>query len=202
MISIDILEIIKNLPSLLQYYAPGACFLFFLQLGFTKKIVGLSFHIASCVISFITISFIVTCRNVFSFPTSLKDTPTINAFLGIVISIILGLIVGIALQSKYVYNLFVNIFHLTLNANTFDDVIDFKNGSNLKVNMKEKDYYFVGIFEVYDNINSGWLGIHSYIKIDKNTHETIESYDGMKNRKLIIRFSNIDTIEVLNKANS
>ena len=68
--------------------------------------------------------------------------------------------------------------------------------------MKEKDYYFVGIFEVYDNINSGWLGIHSYMKIDKNTHETIESYDGMKNRKLIIRFSDIDTIEVLNKVNS
>lgn len=92
-------------------------------------------------------------------------------------------------------------FNMTLNDDIFYDVIDFKGGSKCKITLKGKDFYIIGDMDYLgDRINNDQqivLRAYSQYKID-NDDDAFISYDGDPYAKIVIRYSDIDMMEIFN----
>ena len=84
---------------------------------------------------------------------------------------------------------------------SFYDVIDFKGGSKCKITLKEKDFYIIGDMDYLgDRINNDQqivLRAYSQYKIG-NDEDAFISYDGNPYAKIVIRYSDVDMIEIFN----
>ncbi len=84
------------------------------------------------------------------------------------------------------------------------DVIDLDNGSNLKIYVKDDNYYVYGHFRnVEEHEDDPYIAVFGYGKFDKVTNELLEYEnhyldDDIKNDSHIymIRMSNVDHIEI------
>lgn len=92
-------------------------------------------------------------------------------------------------------------FNMTLNDDIFYDVIDFKGGSKCKITLKDKDFYIIGDMDYLgDRINNDQqivLRAYSQYKIG-NDDDAFISYDGDPYAKIVIRYSDVDMIEIFN----
>lgn len=92
-------------------------------------------------------------------------------------------------------------FNMTLNDDIFYDVIDFKDGSKCKITLKDKDFYIIGDMDYLgDRINNDQqivLRAYSQYKIG-NDEDVFISYDGNPYAKIVIRYSDVDMIEIFN----
>lgn len=94
----------------------------------------------------------------------------------------------------------VKTFHKTPNDDIWRDVLDLEQGSNLKVYLKNQDYYIIGHHKNHEEKgNDSWLALSGFCKMDKHTngnYESEPSFLGQDNIIITIRFSDIEHIEI------
>ena len=84
------------------------------------------------------------------------------------------------------------------------DVIDLDNGSNLKIYVKDDDYYVYGHFRnVEEHEDDPYIAVFGYGKFDKVTNKLLDNEinymnDNLENNNHIymIKMSNVDHIEI------
>lgn len=131
---------------------------------------------------------------------SIPDTAIANSALAIVIGIIMVSIIAILSQRKWFRKITVKLFHKTLNNDIWRDVLDLENGSNLKVYLRDKEYYIIGHHKNHEEKgNDSWLAISAFAKYDKETNENYKNEPSHLDREdivITVRFSDIEHIEI------
>lgn len=196
--------IIENIPVILQYFIPG-----FLCLIIFKGIIGINISntytaIFSCVFSYILLSI---SELIFIWVKDLEQFKTnvyVRSIISIIIGLILSIIFGICYHTKRLGKIMKFISGKTQYQKIWRDVIDLDNGSNLKIYVKDDNYYVYGHFRnVEEHEDDPYIAVFGYGKYNKITNELIENEinymnDNLENNNHIymIKMSNVDHIEI------
>lgn len=191
-------NVLDNLPLILQYIIPGYLTIKCFKFTLSKKIDIKNLLIFSCAISYCFLSLISLLR--IKWLKTIPNTPFINSALSIILGIVVVSIIAMLSQRKWFKKLTVKLFHKTLNDDIWHDVLDLENGSNLKVYLKDKDYYLIGHHKNHEEKgNDSWLALSGFAKFDKETNKNYKSEPSyINNEKIVItvRFSDIEHIEI------
>lgn len=162
-----------------------------------KKITVNMTVIMSCVISYIWIS-LITMTNMLWINNNVLDNTLVMSGISIILSTIFGCLTSKVFISNKFKKLMVKYFHRTPNDDIWLDVLDFKNGSNLKIYLKNKDYYIIGNYKCYEEKgNDSWIALTGYIKFTCKDDTVINpSHKGDKSVIITVRFSDIDHMEI------
>lgn len=164
----------------------------------SKKITEKTMLVMSCIISYILLSLISILR--IKFFKALPDDPLINSLLCWLIGSVIVIIIAVLSQNKWFKKLMVKLFHKTFNDDIWRDVLDLEKGSNLKIYLKGKDYYLIGHHKNHEEKEADpWIALSAFAKFDVNTNKNYNhepSYLDNKNAYIVVRFSDIDHIEV------
>ena len=138
-------------------------------------------------------------KNIFGI-TSPPDTPFINSAISSIIGIVVTAIITIIINRKWFINLSIWVFHKTPYDNIWMDVLDFTNGSNLKVYLKDEPFYIIGHYLLHeDNKKDSWFVITAFTKIDRNTNQIYNnepSYSDNPEIKYVFRLSDVEHMEI------
>lgn len=127
---------------------------------------------------------------------------------GLYIDIGIVIILGIALAllfswiytSKTFSRILVKIFNKTPNDSIWKDIIDLKKGTNLKIYIKDSEYYIIGHFyTIEENGDLSWIAISGFAKFDVETNEPYKEEPSFLNNtfcKYVVRLSDIKHIEL------
>lgn len=191
-------DIINSIPLILQYIIPGYLAIAVFGFALSKKIDTKNILFFSCVISYALLSFVSLLR--IKWLQQIPDTAVMNSALSIIIGFIFVCFVAILSQRRWFRKITVKLFHKTLNNDIWRDILDLENGSNLKVYLKEQEYYIIGHHKNHEeNGNDSWLALSAFAKFDKMTNELYKNEASYLDRKDIIitvRFSDIEHIEI------
>lgn len=187
MSKIDLIELAAAIPTVLQYFIPGYIFIKLTQLITFKKTSSNSELVMSCVFSFI----FVTIGQLFVNYTN-------NMWIPIIISIAIG--IGLALLFSFIYNLgyfhniFEKIFKVSLTERVWESVIDFKNGTGLKIYLRNKDFFYAGSFGGIEN-----NGVNSYLYIVNPIKVYIKDFKQFSTHStyFVINLKDVEYMEVL-----
>lgn len=128
------------------------------------------------------------------------NVPLINAFIEIIVGSIFVFIIIFVLKTNRMKKFLAKHLHKSPSSSIWEDIIDFKNGANLKIYLKDKDYYVVGHYKSQEEYcEASWLALNSFAKYDKITNEAMEnepSYLNDKNTYLVVRLCDIDYVEI------
>ena len=154
--------------------------------------------VMSCMISYILLSAVSILR--IKYFKTLPDIPIINSALSCLIGSITVIIITVLFQRKWFKKIAVKLFHKTFNDDIWRDVIDLEKGSNLKVYLKDKDYYLIGHHKNHEEKgNDSWIALSAFAKFDVNTNKNYKnepSYLDKNDIYIVVRFSDIEHIEV------
>lgn len=196
----ELTEIINNIPNLLQYYVPGVIFIYIVKTGFSKKLSTWALNVSGCVISYVFLCISTLIRVKLSLLQSINQIYA-NSILSICLALVLGFVVLYLITKQSFTEFLEQYFNMTLNDDIFYDVIDFKGGSKCKITLKDKDFYIIGDMDYLgDRINNDQqivLRAYSQYKIG-NDEDAFISYDGNPYAKIVIRYSDVDMIEIFN----
>lgn len=199
----DVLELINNIQLVLQYIAPGYLSLLILYFILNKKIDIKSKFISGCLISYILISIVNFLRVKVEYLNHLPNNAFINSIIALFIGIIFFTLFGTITKTTFIRKLTVFFYQRTINDNIWQDVFDYKNGSNLKIYIKDKDYYIIGHLKNHEiNTEDSWFAISAFGKynIEDNTkYNGEEPFLENHNIVYLVRLSDIEHIEVFNK---
>ena len=176
-INIENIEfILQNIPTVLQYWLPGYWAILLFSFCCSKKIDKKATLILSVVLSYLSMSVIQSVHQI--------D----NIF--VLSSISFALLTLIS----------VTLFHKTPNDTIWRDIIDFKEGSNLKVYLKGKDYYLVGHYKnCEERGDASWFALSAFFTGDIKTGAVIDDkYKDNDNVLITFRLSDVDHIEIFN----
>lgn len=182
----------------MQYIVPGYLALKWLEFTISKKVDTKNILIFSCVASYCLLAIVSLIRVKWFY--EIPNTAIINSALAFMLGIILISIIAVLSQQKHFRKLTVKLFHKTLNDDIWRDVLDLEHGSNLKVYLKDKDYYIIGHHKNHEEKgNDSWLAVSAFAKFDKETNKPYKNEPTyIDNPKVIItvRFSDIEHIEI------
>lgn len=168
------------------------------EFALSKKSDAKNMMITSCVISYALLSIVSLIR--IKWFNWIPNTAIMNSGLSIIIGSFLVCLIVILSQRKWFKKLTVKLFHKTLNNDIWRDVLDLENGSNLKVYLKDKDYYIIGHHKNHEEKgNDSWIALSAFAKYNKETNENYKnepSYLDKKDVIITIRFSDIEHIEI------
>lgn len=157
-------------------------------------------NIMSCVTSYILISIVAFIRVKSSFLCTIPDIAIINSSISILLGTLLAIVFALIFSSKWFSKITVRLFHKTPNADIWRDVLNLTDGSNLKVYIKNENYYIIGHHKNHEEKEGeSWLAVSAFAKFDKETNEnynTEPSYLDDENVIFTIRFSDIEHIEI------
>lgn len=183
---------------ILQYIIPGYISVVIFEFALSKKIEIKNNLIASCVISYALLSVVSLIR--IKWLGWIPNTAIVNSGLSIIIGIVLVSVIVILSQRKWFRKITVKLFHKTLNNDIWRDVLDLEKGSNLKVYLKDKDYYVIGHHKNHEEKgNDSWIALSAFAKFDKETNQNYKNEPIYLDRKdviITIRFSDIEHIEI------
>ena len=155
----------------------------------------------SCVMSYALLSLIIFVRNIVSFnlvPNNVFINSAISLFVGTIFAVIIAFILINKRTSKFL----TKFFYKTIHDDIWRDVIDFENGSNFKIYIKDKDYYVIGRCDTYEEKgDSSWFAVSGFAKYDKKTNKEYNNEKGFvgdQSTLYVIRLSDIEHIEVFN----
>lgn len=78
--------------------------------------------------------------------------------------------------------------------------MDLKNGSNLRLYLKDKNYYIVGHLKYFEeNGNDSWIALSAFskrYKDDKTLLENENNYSDNSNYIITVRLSDVEYIEI------
>lgn len=146
----EIQLIVNNIPTILQYFIPGYWSIFLFKYFCSKQISTHMMNIMSCVVSYILIIMATLANSCFQINTS--NLVIVNSAIAVVIGTLLSIIISVIFSRKWFKNVLVFLFCKTPNDNIWRDILDLTNGSNLKIYLKEKDYYIMGIIKIMMNM--------------------------------------------------
>lgn len=191
-------NVLDNLPLILQYIVPGYLTIKWFEFTLSKKIDTKNLLFFSCAVSYCFLSLISLLR--IQWFKSIPDTAIVNSALSIILGIIIVSVIAILSQRNWFKKITVKLFHKTLNDDIWRDVLDLENGSNLKVYLKDKDYYLIGHHKNHEEKgNDSWLALSGFGKFDKETNKNYKnepSYINNEKITITIRFSDIEHIEI------
>lgn len=206
----EMIKVLENIPLLLQYFVPGFWAITVFKFTSGKTIKNEYNLLFSCVISYILLSF---TELILSLPyiNLMPSTVYISSAISIILGTLLSIIVTCIICSEKFKQLTVQLFHRTVNKSIWKDVIDFKNGSNLKIYVKDKNYFIIGHHknQEEEDVNDPWLAVNEYAVFNADTGEVIIDYmikpedtDEVKEKKkntiYAIRLSDVEHIEIFN----
>jgi len=94
----------------------------------------------------------------------------------------------------------IYVFNKTQNEDIWRDVLDLKSGSNLKIYLKNEDYYIIGHHKNQEEKGeNSWLAVSAFAKFDKTTNENYKNEPSFLDDESVlylIRFSDIEHIEI------
>jgi len=194
-------NVLDNLPLILQYIVPGYLSIKWFEFILSKHTEPKNLLIFSCAASYCFLSLTSLLR--IKWFRNIPDTAFINSALSIILGIVIVSIIAIFSQRKWFKRFTVKLFHKTLNDDIWRDVLDLENGSNLKVYLKDKDYYLIGHHKNHEEKgNDSWLALSGFAKFNKETNNNYKNEPSyINNEKIIItvRFSDIEHIEIFNE---
>ena len=130
------------------------------------------------------------------------NTALINSLLSFFIGIIITVLISLFLISKKISKILVTLFYKSINDDIWRDVFDFKNGSNLKIYIRDEDYYVIGNLNTYEEKgDSSWFAVSGFAKYDKKTNKEYNNEKGFvgdQSTLYVIRLSDIEHIKVFN----
>lgn len=154
----------------------------------------------SCVVSYILITLISLLRLKISFLKLIPDIPILNSGIAIILGTIFAIIVSIIFTCNWFSNFMIFLFHKTPNEDIWRDVLDFKNGSNLKIYLKNENYYVIGHYKKLEEKGEElWITLSGFAKFDKKTNENYmnePSYINDESVTYMIRLTDIEHIEI------
>ena len=150
----------------------------------------------SCVISYLLISFVEFIKQVCGFDNVIiLNNVLCISFISMILGIILSILLATAIKSNWLKVIMSKAFNRTQYDNIWEDVIDFKNGSNLTVYLKDKDYYFIGHCKyIEENKENPFIAISETHIMDMETDEEIDKLNSEE--YTVIKLSDIDYFEV------
>lgn len=156
-------------------------------------------NIMSCVISYLLITVVSISRTLIPF-SKIPDTILANSAICFAIGTIGAISVSLVFTSNFFSKFMIRFFQKTPNDNIWKDILDLKNGSNLKIYVKDQNYYVIGHHRNHEEKDGDcWLALSAFAKYDKETNKNYKnepSYLEDENCIYTIRFSEIEHIEV------
>lgn len=186
------------MPLILQYIVPGYISIVILNFALSKKLDVKNTLISSCVVSYLLLSLVSLIR--VKWFKWIPNTAISNSGLSILIGIIFVCIIAVLSQRKWFRKITVKLFHKTLNNDIWRDILDLENGSNLKVYLKDKNYYIIGHLKNYEETGiDSWIALSAFAKFDTTLNRPLENepnYLENNNIFITVRFSDIEHIEI------
>lgn len=192
-----ILKSIDKLPDIFQYFFPGYIFLLIFTGITSKEINNDTKIIVSCALSYMLLSFSSLLANI-SFFRFVNYSVLIKSAFSIMLGVVLSIAISLILRSKWFPRLMIKWFHNSLNDTIWLDVLDLENGSNIKLYIKEVNYYVYGHFKCFENKgNNSWVAIACFTKTRIADDVVIEKHDDC-NDVFLIRISDVKYVEIYN----
>lgn len=191
-------QILENIPVLLQYYLPGLWTITVFKYFCSKEIQKESQTILACVVSYVLLSISDLLSNI-SFLGGIKVSVLGKSGISIILGTLLALLISSVFCAKWFSGVMVALFHKTPNDNIWRDVLDLTNGSNLKLYIRDADYYIIGHHRNIDEKgDDSWVVLTEFIKHNKNDNRVIETHEGKKDDMIAIRMSDVEYAEIFN----
>ena len=96
-------------------------------------------------------------------------------------------------KSKRIQKFLFFIYNKSINDNVFNDLIDFKKPTNIKIYLKSSDYFYKGKFCYLEEKGlDSWIVLKNYIKSNKSVNSDPEE---IVNSAVVINLRNIDNME-------
>lgn len=93
----------------------------------------------------------------------------------------------------------VKLFHKTPNDNIWRDILDLSNGSNIKLYIREADYYVMGHHRnIEEKGDNSWIVLTEFTKFNKNDNKELESHKGDGDSMIAIRLTDVEYAEIFN----
>jgi hypothetical protein len=191
-------QILENIPVLLQYYLPGLWTITVFKYFCSKEIQKESQTILACVVSYVLLSISDLLSNI-PFLGGIKVSVLGKSGISIILGTLLALLISSVFCAKWFSGVMVALFHKTPNDNIWRDVLDLTNGSNLKLYIRDADYYIIGHHRNIDEKgDDSWVVLTEFIKHNKNDNRVIETHEGKKDDMIAIRMSDVEYAEIFN----
>ena len=191
-------QILENIPVLLQYYLPGLWTITVFKYFCSKEIQKESQTILACVVSYVLLSISDLLSNI-PFLGGIKVSVLGKSGISIILGTLLALLISSVFCAKWFSGVMVALFHKTPNDNIWRDVLDLTNGSNLKLYIRDADYYLIGHHRNIDEKgDDSWVVLTEFIKHNKNDNRVIETHEGKKDDMIAIRMSDVEYAEIFN----
>lgn len=85
------------------------------------------------------------------------------------------------------------------NDNIWRDVLDLTHGSNLKLYIRDANYYIIGHHRnIEEKGDDSWIVLTEFIKHSKDDNRVIETHDGKEKDMIAIRLSDVEYAEIFN----
>lgn len=195
----DIDKIVQSIPAILQYFIPG-----FIGLKIISKLTAKKFEndyvfILSCVYSYVFIS-LIGLLNAWIKSPILENALVVSA-IAITLCIIVSCVFSLIIKSPKAKRSMLKIFHRTLNDDIWLDVLNYEVGANLKVYLKDKNYFIIGQYRLNEEKGEdSWFALSGYAKCDIKTNDIIPTANYLNNKNVFITFrlKDVEHIEVFN----
>lgn len=158
--SIDnITEIVNNIPYILEYFIPGFIFIKVFQFLTTRE--SSSYQIVLSVV----ISYIMKALCSIFHKYILSDIIflwNIRILILSTLSIILSVLFTLLIRQKFINSLLSKITHKSLNDDIWQDIIDYKNGTTLRI-VCDNEIYTGTLVAHEEKGNDSWFVLSDYI---------------------------------------
>lgn len=189
----------ENIPLVLQYIVPGFILLKIFEFFISRKYDIKICLAVSCVISYVLISIVALIRNIGKLSYIPNDVIT-NSAIAIIFGALIGFVFGIIFNTKRFSKILIWATRRSQYNDIWHDVFDFSKGTSLKVYLKNKDYYVIGVLSNMElNSKDPWWAICKIAKYDVETnlaYKNEPSYLNDENVLYTFRLSDVDHMEI------
>lgn len=196
----EMILLLDSIPKVLQYFIPGYWSLFIFRYFCSKRMSNYMMNLMSCVVSYILMAIITFMRVKIGFLLLMPDNALVNSAIAIFMGTVLSICIALIVSRKWFSNVMVYWFHKTTNDDIWRDVINWKDGSNLKIYLKDQEYYLIGHQKnMEEKGEESWIAISAFGKFDKKTNENYReepSYLDDENVIYTVRLSDIEHMEI------
>ena len=196
----EMILLLDSIPKVLQYFIPGYWSLFIFRYFCSKRMSNYMMNLMSCVVSYILMAIITFMRVKIGFLLLIPDNALVNSAIAIFMGTVLSICIALIVSRKWFSNVMVYWFHKTTNDDIWREVINWKDGSNLKIYLKNQEYYLIGHQKnMEEKGEESWIAISAFGKFDKKTNENYReepSYLDDENVIYTVRLSDIEHMEI------
>ena len=196
----EMILLLDSIPKVLQYFIPGYWSLFIFRYFCSKRMSNYMMNLMSCVVSYILKAIITFKRVKIGFLLLIPDNALVNSAIAIFMGTVLSICIALIVSRKWFSNVMVYWFHKTTNDDIWREVINWKDGSNLKIYLKDQEYYLIGHQKnMEEKGEESWIAISAFGKFDKKTNENYReepSYLDDENVIYTVRLSDIEHMEI------